>query len=142
MRATLNELNISAIWFYAAGQITEKSFSTEAARELTGFSTSVWQSPASTSLTLLNGNSPFTSQLSIPLAAEGTDSLGSIFFPVVYLDDPEAEILGQLESLELPGIGVKYRGNNAFDLWAATPYLPRSFWENVRSICRENENIS
>ncbi|MBE6375173.1 MAG: hypothetical protein E7050_01795 [Lentisphaerae bacterium] len=142
VRATLNELNISAIWFYAAGQITEKSFSTEAARELTGFSTSVWQSPASTSLTLLNGNSPFTSQLSIPLAAEGTDSLGSIFFPVVYLDDPEAEILGQLESLELPGIGVKYRGNNAFDLWAATPYLPRSFWENVRSICRENENIS
>ena len=139
VRETLDDLNISAIWFYAAGQITENRFSAEAARELTGFSTGVWQAPASSALTLLNSQSEFTSQLTLPLAAEGTDSLTSMFYPVVYLDDPDAEILGQVESLELPGVGVKYRRNGAFDLWAASPYLPRGFWENVRNICRKNE---
>ena len=134
IRAALERNHVSAIWFYAAGQIADDAFSADRAELLTRFRTKVYPFPGPNSVTLMK-ESPFTKgMVPLPQATAGTQIIEQLVNPLFVLDDPEADVLGQLESLELPGIGVKYRADGAFDLWSASPWLRKAFWRNVRSI--------
>jgi hypothetical protein len=68
--------------------------------------------------------------MTLPLALSSTDDINTIHGPVFSVEDRDAEVLGQLESLELPGVAIK-RDGKRFDLWSSSPLLPSAMWRNI-----------
>jgi hypothetical protein len=81
-------------------------------------------------VTLLNSEHPLCKGMTLPLALSSTDDINTLQGPVFSAEDREAEVLGQLESLELPGVVIK-RDGNRFDVWSSSPLLPPVMWRNI-----------
>jgi len=93
-------------------------------------------------VTLTNQEHPLCTNLQLPLAFSETSDINTITAPVFSVNDSKAEILGQLESLELPGIACKYESKR-FDLWSASPQLPSAFCANIARAanCRQQAPV-
>lgn len=120
----------SCVWFHAAGAIDENSISAENSSSLTGIRMRMHDVSTTGAVTLLNSEHPLCQGMTLPLALSSTDDINTIQGPVFSAEDPEAEVLGQLESLELPGIVIKQDGNR-FDLWSSSPLLAPEMWRNI-----------
>ena len=110
-----------ALWLYAPGYIAE-NLSLDHMRELTGFQFGKGDHPWGPTLHLTRFDHPITQGLSQDLFWGTNTPLG----PVFHLEDPEAEILGQMVYSQgrcKPGLGVK-----TFPEWTsvycAAPNLP------------------
>jgi hypothetical protein len=81
-------------------------------------------------VTLLNSEHPLCQGMTLPLALSSTDDINTIQGPVFSAEDHDTEVIGQLESLERPGVVIK-RDGNRFDLWSSSPLLPPVMWRNI-----------
>jgi hypothetical protein len=120
----------SCVWFHAAGAIDENNISAENSSSLTGLNMRMHDVSTAAAVTLLNSEHPLCQGMTLPLALSSTDDINTIHGPVFSVEDRDAEVLGQLESLELPGVAIK-RDGKRFDLWSSSPLLPSAMWRNI-----------
>jgi hypothetical protein len=120
----------SCVWFHAAGAIDENSISAENSSSLTGIRMRMHDVSTAGAVTLLNSEHPLCQGMTLPLALSSTDDINTIQGPVFSAEDHDTEVIGQLESLERPGVVIK-RDGNRFDLWSSSPLLPPVMWRNI-----------
>jgi hypothetical protein len=120
----------SCVWFHAAGAMDENSVSAENSNSLTGIRMRMHEVSSACAVTLLNADHPLCEGMTLPLALSSTDDINTIQGPIFSVEDRDAEVLGQIESLEVSGIAVKRNGKR-FDLWSSSPLLPAAMWRNI-----------
>ena len=130
LRDFVEKNNASCIWFFAAGTIDENGIFPDNSKSLTNIKLKVHETITTSAVTLTNNKHPFCENMQLPMPFSETSDIDSITAPVFSVDDFQAETLGQLESLELPGIACKY-DSERFDLWSASPLLPSAFFANI-----------
>ena len=82
-------------------------------------------------LTVLNYNHEVTKGLkNYTQGTLGNDDTRGIYSPILYLEDKDATILGQIEPLEVPGIAIKEESNR-FDMWLSAPLITCDFLYNI-----------
>jgi hypothetical protein len=97
----------SCVWFYANGMLGKDGIDPDQIQKLTGIQLKVIETVTSHQVTISNPNHPITCHVPITAGTSGNEDLRGVYSPVLYVDDPQAEILGHLESLHLPGIAYK-----------------------------------
>jgi hypothetical protein len=110
-----------ALWLYAPGYIAE-DLSLDHMRELTGFRFGKGDHPWGPMMHLIHFDHPITQGLSQDLCWGTNSPLG----PVFHLEDPEAQILGQVVYSQgrcKPGLGVKVLAEWT-SVYCAAPNLP------------------
>ena len=142
LRHFVKNHNSSCVWFYAAGTIDENGIETDNSYSLTNIKLKTHNTITTSTVTLTNQKHSFCANLQLPLAFSDTSDINTIAAPVFSVNDPKAEILGQLESLELPGIACKYESGR-FDLWSASPQLDSAFCANIARAanCRQQAPV-
>lgn len=124
IRAVLERQKSSAVWFFAAGVIDEDHVDASLAESLTGIKMAMFANPVPQGLTLMSCEKDQLLQgMALPYALHKVEDLSTVYGPVLFCDDPAAPVLGQIESLEMPGMAIK-RGPERFDLWSVSPLLP------------------
>jgi hypothetical protein len=124
IRAVLERQKSSAVWFFAAGVIGEDHVDASLAESLTGIKMAMFAHPVPQGLTLMScEKDPLLQGMALPYALHPVEDLSTVYGPVLFCDDPAASVLGQIESLEMPGMAIK-RGPERFDLWSVSPLLP------------------
>ncbi len=129
LRRFFREHDASCVWFYAAGCITDNKINTKDAASLTNIPVKMLpQTITSNSITLLNAGHALCGGLDVPQALNGVEQLITVWSPVIYADT--ADFIGQIESVELPGMVCRQDGNR-FDFWAAAPQIPPQMLRNL-----------
>lgn len=137
IRAKLAGSGRTVVWFVAPGIQSPAGFDLEAVQALTGFRVRAFDAEANPRVSLTNYNHPITKGLGSMQAPHcfGTGFLGNderegIYGPILYIDDPEAEVLGVVDALYKPGLAVK-----AMDGWTSiyscAPRLSRPLLRNL-----------
>ncbi len=103
----------TVVWLYAAGIQSEHRLDIEQSAELTGFRLRLLNTAANGQLTVTDDSHPVVRYLQQRsdrcIGSKGLDDKAAIMAPVVYVDDPDATILGRLEAIDRPGLAVKER---------------------------------
>ena len=108
----------TALWIYAPGYVGDKGLSVERMKELTG-------------INLVRVSSAVSSRIRVNPShklAKGEKWTGTIgtdkaYGPIFYADDPDAEVVGKLESLNKPGFVIKQM-DGWTSVFYASPTLP------------------
>ncbi len=128
LREFFNRHHASCIWFHAAGCISFDRIAPESAESLTGIPVKMLQHTiCSNSITLLHEH-PICDGLKIPQALNGIEQSLTVWSPVIYADTQE--FIGQIESVELPGMVFRQDGKR-FDFWSAAPQIPPVMLRNL-----------
>ncbi len=130
VRSLLTNNNASALWLFASGMLGEESVDPEQAQKLTGIRLGLINTTTSHQVTLLNLSHPVTEGVGQIIGTKGNDDIRGVYGPIVYADDSEAQTLGQIESLQIPGMAFK-RDGERFDCWIASPLLPPKLLGNL-----------
>ena len=130
IRVFLEKNQASAVWFHAAGALSERGIHPEKAWNLTGIKVQANTAVASSSITLHHHSHPLCANLEIPFACGDTGDLKNMQSPLFSACDPDAEILGLIESIGLPGLVVK-ENEKRFDCWSESAILPEQLIANL-----------
>lgn len=128
--ADLKSRGKTILWLYAPGFVDENGAGTEKLRETTGFQTEMLKTRLPLKAQILPGRS-LTSGLagqSLPRDAKDAATEGPVFF----LNDPEAEILAEMDvnDRKLPVVGVKKNGSTT-EIYSTVPVVSREFLRNL-----------
>ena len=142
IREFVKKNRASCLWFYAAGTINENGIDTADSYSLTNIKVKTHNTITTSAVTLNAKRHPLCSGLELPLAFSETNDIETISAPVFFVNDAQTEVLGQLESLESPGIACKYEAGR-FDLWSASALLPSKLCANIARAagCRQQSPV-
>lgn len=130
----LEKNKASAAWFHAAGLLDETGFNFKDGDDLVGVKRKAWNTPTLNSVVLNNKKSHFFNGMLLPFGSSETDAIEAVQIPLFSFEpDPSVEVLGTLQSFEVPGLGVRHT-KNRFDIWSSTPLLPAAFWHNAAAL--------
>ncbi|MCF7849545.1 MAG: hypothetical protein K9M45_11905 [Kiritimatiellales bacterium] len=130
LRQYLDGQHVSAVWCYACGAINEKGFDAGNCRRLTQIQLEAVDTITSNQCSITVPEHHLAAAVPRTVGSLGNNDIRGIYGPVLYSTDPNAEILGQLESLHLPGIAMKEK-ESRFDFWTAAPLLPWQLLNNL-----------
>jgi len=130
IEARVKRNGATVVWTYAPGIQSPAGIDLARASRLTGFRLKAFDAEALPRVTLTATEHPFVrpgiNDVTFTYAADdchpsyigagpmGNDDRAGIFGPLIYVDDPQAEVLGTLDPLEAPGFCVK-----RFDDWTS-----------------------
>ena len=133
--------NCSVLWLHGCGLLSEHGIDPTNCQRLTGIKTKLIDTVAAQHLTIRNLNHPATQHLTnISVGLSAVDTSRNIAGPVLYVDDPGAEILGVQEATHLPGFAFK-SGRNRFDAWSAAGLLPHRIIANLATLAGVHRHV-
>jgi len=137
--------NTVVIWTYAPGIQSPSGINLERTNRLTGFHLKAVNVEALPRITLTKHDHPYVClnknshgvlhELGdipsyIGAGPMGNDQRDGIFGPLIYVDDPDAEVLGELDALQVPGFCVK-KFKNWTSVFVAAPSLNSYIIRNI-----------
>jgi hypothetical protein len=135
IRDFVEKANASCVWFYAAGLLNEDGIDLNGINKLTNIKVNILDFSTSQQLTVSDFNHTITRDVPKTQGTAGNDDLRGIYGPMLFVEDGRAEILGNIESIEKPGIAFKHQGSR-FDAWFASPLLSPKLLANLLSAAK------
>lgn len=130
IRDFVEKADASCVWFYAAGLLGENDINANAIEKLTHIKMNILNFATSQQLTILDFEHPVTNGVQQTQGTAGNEDLRGIYGPMLFVDDDQADILGQIESIKKPGSAFKRQGSR-FDAWFASPLLKPRLLANL-----------
>lgn len=140
--------NATVIWTYAPGIQSPSGFDLKRVERLTGFHVRAIDIEALPRITITNYEHPYTRGLGSGTASQGSafsfgiiahigspdistnDERDGIMGPIIYVDDPEAIVLGELDCLREPGFCVKPM-DGWTSVYVSAPMLTAQILRNI-----------
>jgi hypothetical protein len=145
IRHFVEKANASCVWFYAAGLLNEDGIDLDGINKLTNIKINVLNFGTSQQLTVSNFTHTITKDVPQIQGTTGNEDLRGIYGPMLFVEDDDAQVLGNIESIDKPGIAFKLQGSR-FDAWFAGPLLSPKLLGNLASaagvhLCVEPGNV-